>query len=97
MVTSFKSTLTQPRKSEIIESFSYMDFRGPILLNNPDVEIMISEEHYSADETQDDKICTPADRLARMTNIKLRRLWLGEKVCDGQRSLVDKFDLKKRV
>lgn len=74
-----------------------MDFRGPILLNNPDVEIMISEEHYSADETQDDKICTPADRLARMTNIKLRRLWLGEKVCDGQRSLVDKFDLKKRV
>ncbi|EGG05978.1 uncharacterized protein MELLADRAFT_36361 [Melampsora larici-populina 98AG31] len=82
-VTSFKSTLTQARKSEIIESLSYMDFKGPIQLNQPDVEIMISEEHHN--------------RLGRMTNIQLRRVWLGEKLCDGQRSLVDRFDLKKRA
>lgn len=96
-VTSFKATLTQARKSEIIESLSYMDFKGPIQLNQPDVEIMISEEHYSADEAEGDEKCRPADRLGRMTNIQLRRVWLGEKLCDGQRSLVDRFDLKKRA
>ncbi|KAH9817486.1 hypothetical protein DFH28DRAFT_1081167 [Melampsora americana] len=96
-ITSFKSTLTQVRKNEIIESFSYMDFKGPIQLNRPDVEIMISEEHHSADEVEGDEKCTSEDRLGRMTNIQLRRVWLGEKLCDGQRSLVDRFDLKKRA
>ncbi|KAG0139522.1 hypothetical protein CROQUDRAFT_446930 [Cronartium quercuum f. sp. fusiforme G11] len=96
-VTSFKATLTQARKSEIIESLSYMNFQGPIILANPEVEIMVSEEHHSADVAVGDEKCTPADRLGRMTNIQLRRVWLGEKLCDGQRSLVDRFDLKKRA
>jgi len=61
------------------------------------VEIMLSEEHYSADGPHDNSAAIGILQVTRMTNIRLRRIWLGEKICDGQRSLVDKFDLKKRI
>ncbi|KAI7948569.1 hypothetical protein MJO29_010234 [Puccinia striiformis f. sp. tritici] len=98
-VNSYKATLTQTRKKEIIESLSYMAFKGEIILQDPQVEIMISEEHYSAPDPSSDNP-TPnigIDQVLRMTNIQLRRIWLGQKICDGQRNLVDKFDLKKRI
>ncbi|KAH9459144.1 hypothetical protein Pst134EA_019299 [Puccinia striiformis f. sp. tritici] len=98
-VNSYKATLTQTRKKEIIESLSYMAFKGEIILQDPQVEIMISEEHYSAPDPSSDSP-TPnigIDQVLRMTNIQLRRIWLGQKICDGQRNLVDKFDLKKRI
>ncbi|POW18377.1 hypothetical protein PSHT_05881 [Puccinia striiformis] len=43
-VNSYKATLTQTRKKEIIESLSYMAFKGEIILQDPQVEIMIIEE-----------------------------------------------------
>ncbi|KAH9449370.1 hypothetical protein KEM48_009308 [Puccinia striiformis f. sp. tritici PST-130] len=98
-VNSYKATLSQTRKKEIIESLSYMAFKGEIILQDPQVEIMISEEHYSAPDPSSDNP-TPnigIDQVLRMTNIQLRRIWLGQKICDGQRNLVDKFDLKKRI
>ncbi|MBW0484796.1 hypothetical protein O181_024511 [Austropuccinia psidii MF-1] len=96
-VNSYKSSLTQSRKKDIIESFSYMDFRGPIVLQDPEVEIMISEEYCSANQDDNKTPIIGAEQAKRMTNIQLRRLWLGLKICDGQRNLVDKFDLKKRM
>ncbi|PLW46524.1 hypothetical protein PCANC_08536 [Puccinia coronata f. sp. avenae] len=96
-VNSYKVTVAQERKKEIIESLSYMDFRGPILLQDPQVEIMLSEEYYSADGPDDPTPALGIEQVHRMTNIRLRKIWLGEKLCDGQRSLVDKFDLKKRI
>lgn len=96
-INSYKATISQDRKKQIIESLSYMDFQGPILLHNPQLEVMLSEEHESADEPHQESSPIGIERVRRMSNIRLRRLWLGEKVCDGQRSLVDKFDLKKRI
>ncbi|KAA1117778.1 hypothetical protein PGT21_023036 [Puccinia graminis f. sp. tritici] len=74
-----------------------MDFRGAINLQDPQVEIMLSEEHYSADGPDDNAPAIGIDQVLRMTNIRLRWIWLGLKICDGQRHLVDKFDLKKRI
>ncbi|EFP74835.2 uncharacterized protein PGTG_01428 [Puccinia graminis f. sp. tritici CRL 75-36-700-3] len=96
-VNSYKTTVTQGRKKELIESLSYMDFRGTINLQDPQVEIMLSEEHYSADGPDDNAPAIGIDQVLRMTNIRLRWIWLGLKICDGQRHLVDKFDLKKRI
>ncbi|KAA1095425.1 hypothetical protein PGT21_019643 [Puccinia graminis f. sp. tritici] len=96
-VNSYKTTVTQGRKKELIESLSYMDFRGTINLQDPQVEIMLSEEHYSADGPADNAPAIGIDQVLRMTNIRLRWIWLGLKICDGQRHLVDKFDLKKRI
>ncbi|WAQ88987.1 hypothetical protein PtA15_10A410 [Puccinia triticina] len=96
-VNSYKATVVQERKREIIESLSYMDFQGPIILQDPQVEIMLSEEHYSANGPDDNSAAIGVEQVLRMTDIRLRTIWLGEKICDGQRSLVDKFDLKKRI
>ncbi|KAM0788686.1 hypothetical protein ACM66B_002783 [Microbotryomycetes sp. NB124-2] len=85
-VNAFGRTIPMNEQRAVVEQFSYMDFRGPIDLKNSDVTIGVFEE-YDANE------------LAKAKGRKLeevKRIWMGLKICDTQRHLVDQFDLKKR-
>ncbi|CAH7677386.1 hypothetical protein PPACK8108_LOCUS12536 [Phakopsora pachyrhizi] len=92
-ITSYKSTISQDKKQSLIQSLSYMDFKGPIDLIKPDVEIFLSEEFHNQELTQS----AGSERVRSTKNLSLKMIWLGHKICDGQRSLIDRFDLKKRV
>lgn len=82
-VHAFNGTLSTREQVERINSCRYMDFTGMPEMKNPDVVVCLFEEHAYRPRASDD--------------VKLVRLWMGRKVCDGPRELVDKFDLKKRA
>lgn len=43
-VTGFNHTIPQRRQRDVIESFSYMDFRGKIDMKNPEITMACFEE-----------------------------------------------------
>ena len=44
LVTAFNHTIPQWRQKDVVESFSYMDFRGKIEMKNPDITLTVFEE-----------------------------------------------------
>jgi len=46
-VTAYYHKIPQKRQHQVIESFSYMDFRGKIDMKNPDVVMTVYEECMS--------------------------------------------------
>lgn len=40
----FNCTIPIPRQREIIQSFSWMDFKGPVDLKNPEVDVSVLED-----------------------------------------------------
>ncbi|EXJ85042.1 hypothetical protein A1O3_05717 [Capronia epimyces CBS 606.96] len=80
----------------IINDFSYLGFKGKIIMKNPECEFAVLEEWL------------PLDTLARMSNgsseapinhvagPRLNRVFLARKIGESRRWLNDKHDLKKR-
>lgn len=103
-IRGYNCTLSSKKQRDILESFSFMDYKGPIVMNNPDVEVCVWE-----DWTKPQGVHDPEDYTERVG------VWIGKKVrvgsksdsddnadasrqiADGQRNLMDVFDLKKRV
>ena len=44
LVTAFNHTIPQWRQKDVVEGFSYMDFRGKIEMKNPDITLAVFEE-----------------------------------------------------
>ncbi|CAD0113583.1 unnamed protein product [Aureobasidium uvarum] len=76
-IDSFQAKRTNTEKRDIVESFSYMAFEGPIRMKNPDLPMVVLEEYDL--EAKDPK-----------------RVALGRLIGESGRSVMNKYDLKKR-
>lgn len=78
--------ISQRERVEIMESFSFMDFQGEITMKNPQVDLCILEDN--------EKTMHLPKNIKQIG--KRKHVYLGRKIADGQRHLIDVFDLKKR-
>ncbi|KAI9246752.1 S-adenosyl-L-methionine-dependent methyltransferase [Phascolomyces articulosus] len=82
-VSAFNSTVSVTQQREIINSFSYLGFNGPISMKNPDYRFCVMEDYGSGTPTPD---------------VEPIREWIymGVLVASGGRDTVQKYNLKKR-
>ncbi|XP_067118788.1 tRNA (guanine(10)-N2)-methyltransferase homolog [Centruroides vittatus] len=80
-IESFGKKLRKDEKLEKIEEFHYLPFEGPIELTKPDHSFHLIE-YYGLDPNN-----VPE---------KPTRIFFGRWICDGQRSMINKFNLKQR-
>jgi len=80
-VETFCKNISTAEKIERIEELSYLDFEGPVRLNNPDHSFHLIE-YYGLDQNKVPD--TPY------------RVFFGRWICDGQRQIIHKLSLKKR-
>lgn len=87
-VDTYASTRTAKERNEIIESFSFLAFEGPIKMVDADEKFCVFEEF--------------AHQLASSGNPKthtepvLKRIYLGRWVTEGGRAEINTYNLKKR-
>ncbi|KKK14247.1 hypothetical protein AOCH_001431 [Aspergillus ochraceoroseus] len=88
-VECFGGKRSSTEKRELIQSFSYVGFRGPIKLKNPDQDFWVLEQFPY------DNGLTP-----RSTNPALEqdpvKIYLGRWLAESGREVINKYDLKKR-
>ncbi|GAA5889952.1 hypothetical protein JCM8208_001178 [Rhodotorula glutinis] len=108
-------TIPLPQQIATVNTFSFMPFKGPIKLRNPNLEVGVFEE-YAWDPLRGQKVREA--RVARGLSEEkgkgkekmkvveegdpedtggLRGVWMGRKICDSSRHLMDRYDLKKRA
>lgn len=79
---SFQGSRPHEDQRALIESFSFLEFSGPVRMKKPDVEFCILEDWAF-------------DNLA--LNIKEpKKIWLGRYIGGSERDIIQKYDLKKR-
>ncbi|KAF7728275.1 hypothetical protein EC973_006449 [Apophysomyces ossiformis] len=83
-VSCFGSTINAKRQLEVINSFSYLGFDGPIDMKKPDVQFGVLEDYGSMAGIAG----APAEAP--------ERIFMGRLVASGSRDLVQKYNLKKR-
>ncbi|KAK2764856.1 hypothetical protein FQN53_006938 [Emmonsiellopsis sp. PD_33] len=81
---SYAGKRSAKQKTELIQSFSYMDFRGPIIMKDPDQEFCIFEEY------------TRSPVKASEPRPEPNVIYFGRYIACGSRDVIDKYDLKKR-
>ncbi|KAL9624828.1 MAG: hypothetical protein Q9160_000874 [Pyrenula sp. 1 TL-2023] len=84
-IDAFQGKRSTSQQRDIINSFSYLGFTGQIDMINPQQEFTIFEEwkFFPSPKSK------PKELLPK-------RLFFGRHIADSRRSLVDKYDLKKR-
>ncbi|KAJ5297639.1 hypothetical protein N7508_007888 [Penicillium antarcticum] len=82
-----KCNSSSTSKREILTSFTYTGFKGPVNLKNAEQQFFVMEE-YIDDVEQSVLKVAPVE--------KPRKIFLGRKICDSCRDTVLKYDLKKR-
>lgn len=89
---AFAGKHTPEQKSDIIQSFAYLGFEGPIRLKDPDERFWVCEEYIS------DVEAPHSIRTAEpMPELKYpKRIFFGRWLSHGSRDLITKYDLKKR-
>lgn len=97
-VDSYGSTHDPAQQKRIIDSFSYLDFKGKIKMKNPDAEFTVLEEWLPLVSVQDRKstASTSGRSIDPVAGTSLHRVFLGRKIGDSRRRLREKHDLKKR-
>ncbi|KAL6239037.1 hypothetical protein BDW75DRAFT_227416 [Aspergillus navahoensis] len=95
-VESFAGKRSSAQKTEIIQSFSYLGFEGPILMKNAEQDFWVMEQYY--DRTHNPAAAAgisqpppPAGPNSVPVNVYLAR-----KIAESSRDIVNKYDLKKR-
>ncbi|GAA6016352.1 hypothetical protein JCM10207_003834 [Rhodosporidiobolus poonsookiae] len=112
VVAAHNRTLALPAQIKVINSFAYMPFLGNIDLKKPKVQIGVFED-YEFDRMRGQKVREARAELGASKGKQPRRddddelavadtgglisVWMGRKICDTQRHLIDVFDLKKRA
>ncbi|GAD99370.1 RNA methylase family protein [Paecilomyces variotii No. 5] len=98
-VDSFASKRSQREKRDIIQSFAYLGFDGPIRMKDPDEDFWVLEEHTSDVEIA--RVAGAVSDQAQETTQAMRagqleKIYFGRWIASGSRDLVAKYDLKKR-
>lgn len=81
-IDSYRGSHSQKQKVALINSFSYLPFKGPISLHSPDNEFTLFEQWTF--ESVPQKQASPI------------KLHFGRSIAHGVRDLINTFDLKKR-
>jgi tRNA (guanine10-N2)-methyltransferase len=87
VIHCFSGTRSVQKKGEIMRSFQYMGFKGPIRMKNPEQEFHVMEEYIDDVEAS---VCG----VARIE--EPRKIYLGRKIGQSCREDIIKYDLKKR-
>ncbi|GJN89847.1 hypothetical protein Rhopal_002836-T1 [Rhodotorula paludigena] len=111
-IAGHQRTIPLPQQVALVNTFSYMPFLGDINLRTPDLEIGVFEE-YTWDPLRGAKVREARQAMGAEPSRKgkekaleegdpedtggLRMVWMGRKICDTSRHLMDVFDLKKRA
>ncbi|KAL1916287.1 uncharacterized protein VTP21DRAFT_5904 [Calcarisporiella thermophila] len=82
-VHGFGKACSSEQQLKIINSFSYLKFRGKIDLRNPDVEFAVIED-YGLQTERDFDVLDP------------HTIYMGRLIASGNRELIAKFNVKKR-
>ncbi|KAL4862699.1 hypothetical protein BDV12DRAFT_190209 [Aspergillus spectabilis] len=97
-VETFASKHNPAQKRDIIQSFSYVAFEGPISLTSPDEDFWVMEQYYdpthvsgAEKKSQAQTQPQPQPRIIGPLNI-----YLGRFIAGSSREAVNKYDLKKR-
>ncbi|GAA5868123.1 hypothetical protein JCM8547_003351 [Rhodosporidiobolus lusitaniae] len=121
-IAGHNRTIALPQQVEIINTFSYMPFKGDINLRFPDLEVGVfeewefdwqgklerekaaaaavgggavpEEESKAKGKGKAKEVDPDAPANPRMP---MKAVWMGRKICDCQRGLIDVYDLKKRA
>ncbi|PCH43385.1 tRNA guanosine-2'-O-methyltransferase [Wolfiporia cocos MD-104 SS10] len=89
MVTAYNHSIPQARQRAVVEDFSYMGFLGKIDMKNPEVTMICYEEY------RDKRGMT---REKHEGDGEFEEAFFGRLIEEGSaRSLIRKFDVKKRV
>ena len=103
---SFGSSRTITAQREIIESFSWLGFKGPIVLKGEDVEILTVFEEwehdpnhpsYQRDSRQKDQQGRESERASSSAEVQPKRIYFGRLISLSGRSLTNIYTLKKRA
>lgn len=86
-VDTFVGKRGQTAKRDIIKSFTYLGFKGPIRLKTPEQQFTVMEEYM---------IHTEANALGQGMLSEPRKIYMGRWIANSARDMVLKFDLKKR-
>ncbi|WEW60694.1 methyltransferase [Emydomyces testavorans] len=88
---SYAGKRTSKEKVPLIQSFSYLDFQGPIIMANPDETFLIFElyDPYLA-LVRNENTATP------LLQSEPLQLYFGRWIANSSRDVMDKYDLKKR-
>ena len=100
LMQGFNVAMGSKRRIALIESFSYMDFKGPTQMRGSDVTWGVLEEYRRPTDPQDVEARGHAELGDR--DPRLVQLFLGRKIKDRTgampaRDLIDALDLKKRT
>ncbi|CAI7630807.1 unnamed protein product [Penicillium bialowiezense] len=87
VIQCFSGTRSSEKKGEIMRSFQYMGFKGPIKMKEPDQKYYVMEEYV-------DDVEASKQGAARIE--EPRKIFLGRKLANSCREDIIKYDLKKR-
>lgn len=93
-VESFAGKRSNEEKRDIIQSFAYLDFQGPIRMKNPDEDFWVLEEYTSDVATSKTTVSSSSTRPAELQTPQ--KIYFGRWVANSSREVVNKYDLKKR-
>ncbi|KAF3905501.1 hypothetical protein ABW20_dc0109528 [Dactylellina cionopaga] len=100
---SFNHNRSEPRKKELIETFSYVGFDGPIRMKNPDELFSIMEDFEATSISElerfealniEEKPETPSCNPTHLD--EPHQLYLGRLLGRSSRTIIETYDLKKR-
>lgn len=86
VVSAFGSTVNKARQLEIINSFSYLGFEGPIDMKSPDAQFHVLEDYGHEN----------GDQHLKPVHKDPLYIYMGKLVAKGSRDLVNLYNLKKR-
>lgn len=99
-VDCFAGKRSQTSKRDIINSFSYLDFQGPIVMRDPDEQFGVMEEYISDVETVSSSASLDAEVAVSLdskpSSSEPKRIYLARWVASSSREMITKYDLKKR-
>ncbi|KAL4773053.1 hypothetical protein BDW60DRAFT_216246 [Aspergillus nidulans var. acristatus] len=95
-VESFAGKRSSAQKTEIIQSFSYLGFEGPISMKNAEEDFWVMEQYY--DRTHNPTAAAGMSQHplpSKLDSIPVN-IYLARKLAESSREIVNKYDLKKR-
>lgn len=92
IIDAFAARKSQTEKQELMNSLSYLNFHGPILMKDTDEIFAIFEDYVSNHEIAGRE----DDTTLKLKDKELKATYFGRWVCTSSRELTNKYDLKRR-
>ncbi|KAF3909852.1 hypothetical protein ABW21_db0204994 [Orbilia brochopaga] len=99
----YNGARSEPQKTSLIESFSYVGFDGPIRMKNPEQLFVVMEDYEATSILEpdrlaalqlDEKLATPSCNPTHLD--EPHQIYLGRYLGKSSRAAVEVYDLKKR-